>query len=75
VGEEPELYVAHLSDAPGATDYRERVEYARIQARQRYREYLAAVFDTHGFTDPGALADVVLDALTLWPDVESGEPC
>jgi hypothetical protein len=38
-------------------------------------DYLAAVFDLHSSTDPGVLADVALDALTLWRHVESGKPC
>jgi hypothetical protein len=46
--------LADFSDAPGAAEYRERVEYARTQARQRCRDYLEAVFDTQGFTDSGA---------------------
>ena len=31
---------------------------------------MPAVFDLHGCTDPGALADVALDALTLWRHVD-----
>jgi hypothetical protein len=36
-------------------------------ARQRYRDYLATVFDTHGFTDSGTPADDALDALAPRP--------
>lgn len=69
------MYVVDFSDAPGASEYRERRERARTEGRRRYHDYLAALLDLHGATDPGALADVVLDALTCWRDVESGELC
>jgi hypothetical protein len=75
VGEEPEIYAFDFSDAPGAAEYRERIARARTVARQRYRDHLAAVFDLHGSPAPGALADVALDALTVWRYVESGERC
>jgi hypothetical protein len=57
VSEEPEIYVFDFSNAPGAAEYRERLEHARTLARQRYRDHLAAVFDLHGTPDPDALAD------------------
>jgi hypothetical protein len=75
VGEEPEIYVVNFSDAPGGAEYRERHERACTEARRRYHDHLAAVFDLHGCTEPGALADIALDALTLWRHVESGERC
>jgi hypothetical protein len=75
VGEEPEIYVVDFSDAPGAAEYRERIERARIEARRRYRHHLAVVFDLHGSCDPDALAEIALDALTAWRNVESGERC
>jgi predicted nucleotidyltransferase len=75
VGEEPELYVFDFSDAPGAAEYRERLERDRTEARRRYRDHLAAVFDLHGLPDPGALSDVALDALTGWRYIDSGERC
>jgi hypothetical protein len=75
VGEEPEIYVFDFSDAPGAAEARERIERARTEARQRYRDHLAAVFDLHGTPDPAALVDVALDALTAWRYVDSGERC
>jgi len=75
VDEEPELYVFDFSDAPGAAEYRERLERDRTEARRRYRDHLAAVFDLHGAPDPGALADVALDALTGWRYIDSGERC
>lgn len=65
----------NFSDAPGAAEHRERLEQARITARRRYHDYLAAVFDLHSSTDPGAFADLALDALMGWRYVESGEPC
>jgi len=75
VSKEPEIYVFDFSDAPGAAEARERIERARTEARQRYRDHLAAVFDLHGTPDPTALADVALDALTAWRYVDSGERC
>jgi hypothetical protein len=75
VGEDPELYVINFSDTAGAAEYRQRRERARSTARGRYHEYLAAVFGLHASDDPGALADVALDALTLWHRVDSGELC
>ncbi|MFG1930725.1 hypothetical protein ACGFK1_08705 [Mycobacterium sp. NPDC048908] len=73
--EESEIYVFDFSDSPGAAEYRERLERARMEARQRYRDHLAAVFDLHGSPDPDALAGTALDALTAWRYVDSGEPC
>lgn len=75
VGEDPELYVINFSDDAGAAEYRQRRERARNTARQRYHDYLAAMFGLHSSEDPGALADVAIDALTLWLHVDSGEPC
>jgi hypothetical protein len=75
VGEEPELYVFDFSNAPGAAEYRERLERDRAEARRRYRDHLAAVFDLHGAPDPGVLSDVALDALTDWRYIDSGERC
>jgi len=40
VNEEPEIYVIDFSDSPGAAEYRERLERARTEARQRYRDHL-----------------------------------
>ncbi|OBK67147.1 hypothetical protein A5653_17605 [Mycobacterium colombiense] len=74
--EEPaELYVTDFSNVPGADEYRERQERARTEARRRYRDHLTTVFDLHGAPDPAALADVALDALTVWRYVDSGERC
>jgi hypothetical protein len=75
VGEEPEIYAIDFSDAPGAAEFWERLERARTQVRRRYHDYLAAVFDLQSSTEPGVLADVALDALTLWRRVDSGERC
>lgn len=75
MGEEPEIYLVDFSDVAGAAEDRERREQARAQARRRYRDYLAAVFRVQSSTEPGELADVALDALTVWRLVESGRPC
>lgn len=75
VDEEPELYVVNFSDTAGAADYRRQVEQHRAVARQRYHDYLAEAFDLRGHDDPNALADVALDALTEWRDVDDGQRC
>ncbi|ASW84902.1 MULTISPECIES: hypothetical protein [Mycobacterium] len=74
--EEPEeLYVTDFSNVPGADEYREQLESARREARRRYRDHLTTVFDLHGAPEPAVLADVALDALTVWRYVDSGERC
>jgi hypothetical protein len=67
--------VIDFSDDPGAGDYRERIERARHEARRRYRDHLAGVFARHDVADPDELADVTLDALTVWRFIDSGERC
>lgn len=67
--------MSDFSASLGAAEYREQVERARTEARQRYRVHLAAVFDLHGAPDPAALADTALDALTDWKYVDSGQRC
>jgi hypothetical protein len=72
VDDEPELGAG----APaGAADYREHVDRARSEAHARYRTHLEAVFDRHGVMAPGELADVALDALTVWRYIDSGNRC
>ncbi|MGH3968537.1 MAG: hypothetical protein ACRDTV_10605 [Mycobacterium sp.] len=75
MSEEPEIYLVNFSDTDDAAEYRQRIEHARSVARQRYHDYLAAAFDMHGCSDPSALADVALDALTVWHHVDGGERC
>jgi hypothetical protein len=60
---------------PGPPRARERLERARTEARRRYRDHLATVFDLHGTLEPDVLADVALDALTVWRYIDSGERC
>ena len=73
--EEPELYVVDFSNAPGAEECRAQLEHARATSRRRYRDYLAAVFDLRGCTDPGELAEAALDTLTEWRYVDSSQHC
>lgn len=73
--ESKELYVTDFSNAPGAADYQRQLERARTEARQRYRDHLTTVFDLHGTADPDVLADVTLDALTVWRYIDTGERC
>ncbi|MEZ0362616.1 hypothetical protein ACAG26_02770 [Mycobacterium sp. pUA109] len=75
MGKDPERYIVDFSDDDGAAEYRQRIERARAVARQRYHDYLAATFDRHGDHDPRALADVALDALTGWRDINNGQRC
>ncbi|OBJ42545.1 hypothetical protein A5630_20770 [Mycolicibacterium mucogenicum] len=55
--------------------YRERREHAQAQARLRYRDHLTAVLAQQGVARPDELAEVALDALTLWQYVDSGASC
>ena len=73
--EDPEVYVVDFSNVPGAAEHREQVERARAEARRRYCDHLAAVFDLYGTPDANALADVALNALTDWRYIDSGERC
>ncbi|MBS9535477.1 hypothetical protein KIH27_17975 [Mycobacterium sp. M1] len=69
------MYVVNFFDSDAAADYRRQVEQHRAVSRQRYHDYLAATFDMHGYDDPNTLADVALDALTEWRDVDDGQRC
>jgi hypothetical protein len=74
--DEPELYLVDLSNLPGAAERREQLERARAESRRRYHRHLAAELDANGVPDDiDALADLVLDALTVWRDVEDGRDC
>lgn len=72
---QPEVNVVDFSHIPGAAEYRKQIEHARAEARRRYREHLTAVFDLHGAAQPGALAELALNALTDWRYIDSGNPC
>jgi hypothetical protein len=75
-GRVPTSYtVDHGSELPTGAELRERIERARTQARVRYRDHLATVFDRHSVLEPGELADIALDALAMWRYVDSGERC
>ncbi|MCF1815014.1 hypothetical protein [Mycobacterium intracellulare] len=74
--EEPaELHVTDFSNVPGTDEYREGLERARAEARRRYHDHLTTVLDLHGAPTAAVLADVALDALTVWCYVDSGERC
>ncbi|GLP78621.1 hypothetical protein [Mycobacterium antarcticum] len=60
---------------PTAAENRERSERARVQARSRYRDHLTEVLSERGVDEPAAVADVVLEALTEWRYVDTGEQC
>jgi hypothetical protein len=62
-------------DLSPVTEYRQRVERARREARSRYRDYLAALFGRLGVAEAGELADAALDGLTVWRYVDSGDFC
>jgi hypothetical protein len=67
--------VDHGPELPTGAELRERIERARTQTRVRYRDHIATVFDRHSVAEPGKLADIALDALTMWRYVDSGERC
>jgi hypothetical protein len=75
MGEGPELYVVDFSNVPGAAQRRVQVEHFRTEARRRYHDHLAAVFDLHGSPEPRVLADIALDALANWRYIDSGDRC
>ena len=56
-------------------EYRERVERTRREAHERYRDHLATVFDQHGVDEATTLADVALDALTVWRYIDTDQRC
>ena len=60
---------------PTAAEYRERSERARIEARSRHRDHLTEVLVGRGFAAASVVADMVLDALTEWRYIDSGERC
>jgi hypothetical protein len=60
---------------PTAAEYRERSDRARVEARSRYRDHLTEVLDGRGIEASAVVADVVLDALTEWHYIDSGERC
>jgi hypothetical protein len=75
VDQGPQLNVTDSSEGRRASEYRERTERSRSEARVRHRDHLAVVFDRQGVTEPGELADVALDALMVWRYIDSGERC
>lgn len=60
---------------PTAAEYRRRHEQARAQAHARYRTYLAEVLGAQGVDNAAVVAEVALEALTQWRDIETGERC
>lgn len=71
----PLIVVDDDAALPTAAEHGERRERARVQARSRYRDHLTEVLSGCGVDDATAVADVVLDALTEWRYVDSGERC
>lgn len=73
----PRWVVVSDDDAvlPTAAEYRERSERARVEARSRYRDHLTEVLHGRGILEAAAMAAVVLDALTEWRYIDSGERC
>jgi hypothetical protein len=61
--------------APTAAEYRERTERARVEARSRYRDHLAAVLGQRDVEEAAEVADLALEALTEWTYVDTGERC
>jgi len=70
------LYLFSFGDEAVAARRRAEREREQADARRRYVEYLTEAsgrFD--GSLVPSELAAAYLDALTVWNDVDSGEPC
>lgn len=75
MGDGPETYVIKPSE-DAAAEYQARLAQDRAEARRRYVAYLApllAAIDAVGAAEERAAA--IIDALTIWTSVTSGEPC
>lgn len=62
-------------DMPTAAEYRRRREQSLAQAHARYRTYLAKVLGAQGVDNAAVVAEVALEALTQWRDIDTGEGC
>ncbi|MDQ4071120.1 MAG: hypothetical protein M3203_16865 [Actinomycetota bacterium] len=74
--EKPALYLLSFGDEADAARRRAEQKREQEEARGRYVDYLAAASARFGDSlTRRQLAAAYLDALTMWNDVESGEPC
>lgn len=58
-----------------ANAWTDRPEQSAAVARRRYYDHLATAFSRNGFRHADALADLALDTLTDWRNVETGAEC
>lgn len=73
--EEPELHMIRFPGDAG-TEWRAQAERMRQEARRRYIDYVAARLpDLDQLDTPTERAAALLDALTEWSDIETGERC
>ena len=71
---EPEIHVIKFPPEAGAARRAER-ERQRAEARQRYLDHLTAALPGDSPASPAECAGAILDVLTDWRDIESGERC
>jgi hypothetical protein len=67
VDDEPQL--------PTAAEYRERSERARVEARFRHCARITTLLSERGVEVAAEVTELVVDALTEWRNVDSGERC
>jgi hypothetical protein len=58
------LHVVDFSAAPGAAEFRQKMDRDRAESRRRYFHHLASAFAQHPAADPFELADIALNTLT-----------
>src|SRR5882757_6690033 len=60
---------------PTAAEYRERSEGARAEARARHCARITLLLSERGVEEAAEAAELAVDALTEWRNVDSGERC
>ena len=74
-GDGHSLYLFDPSDLPGAAEWQAERERTSTEARRIHRARLLDALADAGLSDAERWAEVVLAALYIYPDVETGEPC
>ena len=73
--DEPELHLIRLPELPGAAERRAEQERHRAEARRRFVARIVSILEAMATADVEAQAMAAVDALTVWKDVSSGDPC
>lgn len=73
--DEPELHLIKLPELPGAAERRAERERHRAEARRRFVARLVPILEATTTADAETQAIAALDALTVWNDINSGDPC